>query len=215
MMAITTYTELKAAVADWIHRTDLTSQIVDFITLAEVEINSEFRNRLMETDQTLSLTSDTRTISLPSRYIEPISLDLVITGEEHDQLTYVQPQQLNTYEGSGASTRPNYWTINGANIEFPNLADQTYSVSFRMLRGYDLASTATNTMLDAYPNIYLYGALIQAARWTRDLQLEQIYRNSYETLKQKIKIKEGRSKTLTNLRMEMPSMRSYNNILTG
>ena len=37
-MALTTYTELKAAIADWLNRSDLTSQIPDFITLAEAEM---------------------------------------------------------------------------------------------------------------------------------------------------------------------------------
>ena len=33
-MALTTYTELKASVADWLNRTDLTNVIPDFISLA-------------------------------------------------------------------------------------------------------------------------------------------------------------------------------------
>jgi len=209
------YEYLKSAVASWIHRTTLTSEIIDFITLAEMEINSDFRTRLMETDNTLSLVSGTREVELPTRYIEPISLDLVVSGQENEALTYVQPQQLSVFEGTGASTRPSYWTVNGANIEFPNLADQTYTLSFRMLRGYDIAATSTNTLLDAYPNVYLYASLIQAAMWMRDLQLEQTYRNAYEALRIKISRKEGRSKALTNLRTDLPSNRSTNNILTG
>lgn len=214
-MALTTYTELKASIADWLHRTDLTTQIVDFITLAEVEINSDLRNRLMEVDEVLSLTISTRTVTIPARYIEPIQLEIVITNQENDQLTYVQPQQLAIYESATNLARPQYYTINGANIEFPNLSDATYALSFRMLKGYDLAATSTNTLLSSYPNVYLYGAQIQAARYMRDLQLEQTALQAYERLITKIKRKEGRSKALTSLRMDMPSMRAHNNIFSG
>jgi len=36
-MALTTYTELKASIADWLNRSDLTAAIPDFISLAEAD----------------------------------------------------------------------------------------------------------------------------------------------------------------------------------
>ena len=45
-MAFTTYTELKSVVADYLARTDLTAQIPDFITLAEVRLKRDLRIRL-------------------------------------------------------------------------------------------------------------------------------------------------------------------------
>ena len=42
-MALTTYTELKASVADWLNRTDLTAAIPDFITLAESKFSTELK----------------------------------------------------------------------------------------------------------------------------------------------------------------------------
>ena len=44
-MAITNYTELKSSLADWLNRSDLTTVIPDFITLAESQFNREIRNR--------------------------------------------------------------------------------------------------------------------------------------------------------------------------
>ena len=37
-MAITTYSELQSAVADWLNRDDLTSVIPNFIELAEADL---------------------------------------------------------------------------------------------------------------------------------------------------------------------------------
>lgn len=214
-MSISTYAELQTAVASWLHRTDLTTQIPDFIKLAEVELNTEFRNRLMETDNTLTLTAGTRTIALPSGYIEPISLELVITGEDNDELTYVQPQQLSVNDAASVACRPVHWTVNGSNIEFANKSDITYTLTFRMLKEYDLQTDLTNSMLTRYPNVYLYGALIQAGRWTRDPQMMQAAQAAYEDVKYKIKKKEGRSKALTSLRVEMFSTQSRTNIIAG
>ena len=42
-MALTTYTELKTSIADWLNRTDLTAAIPDFITLAESKFRTELR----------------------------------------------------------------------------------------------------------------------------------------------------------------------------
>ena len=43
-MALTTYTELKASIADFLNRDDLTTVIPDFITLAESQINRDVRH---------------------------------------------------------------------------------------------------------------------------------------------------------------------------
>ncbi len=37
-MALTTYTELKTSIGDWLNRSDLTTAIPDFISLAEAQI---------------------------------------------------------------------------------------------------------------------------------------------------------------------------------
>ena len=43
-MAITTYAELKTAIANWLNREDLTSVIPDFISLAEADFNRKLRH---------------------------------------------------------------------------------------------------------------------------------------------------------------------------
>ena len=43
-MALNTFTALKASIADYLNRDDLTAVIPDFITLAESQINREVRH---------------------------------------------------------------------------------------------------------------------------------------------------------------------------
>ena len=47
-MALTTYTGLKASIADFLNRDDLTSVIPDFVALAEAQINRDIRHWKME-----------------------------------------------------------------------------------------------------------------------------------------------------------------------
>ncbi len=65
-MAITTYTELQAAIASWLNRGDLTAQIPDFIALAEADINAQFDIRSIETDQALTAVVSSRFVPLPT-----------------------------------------------------------------------------------------------------------------------------------------------------
>ena len=46
-MALVNYSDLKTNIAAWLNRTDLTTVIPDFITLAESSFNEEIRNRKM------------------------------------------------------------------------------------------------------------------------------------------------------------------------
>ena len=47
-MALSNYTGLKASIADFLNRDDLTAVIPDFITLAEAQINRDVRHFKME-----------------------------------------------------------------------------------------------------------------------------------------------------------------------
>ena len=56
-MAITNYSELKSAIADWLDRTDLTDQIPDFITLAEARHKRDFSWGFFSDHQKINLTT--------------------------------------------------------------------------------------------------------------------------------------------------------------
>ena len=47
-MSLSNYTGLKASIADFLNRDDLTAVIPDFITLAEAQINRDIRHFKME-----------------------------------------------------------------------------------------------------------------------------------------------------------------------
>ncbi len=216
-MAMSTYAELCTAVASWLHRTDLTAQVPDFVMLAESEINADAHTRLMESDETVTITSGAYTIALPDGYIEPIQLEIVISGQANITLLYQPPHRLLMNVQAGASCRPYFWTVNGGNIEFPNLSDANYTMTFRMVKGFDLASTLTNTLIDTYPGIYLFGTLLQAAPYLKDVNMISVWQSRYDRLVAKMKRKEGRDRALTSLITDHPSAGNpwRPNIITG
>ena len=67
-MALSTYTELKASVANFLNRSDLTTEIQDdFIKLTEADFNAKLRIRQME--QIDDVTINAETVTVPSGFI--------------------------------------------------------------------------------------------------------------------------------------------------
>ena len=50
-MALTTFAGLKSSIADWLNRSDLTTQIPDFIALAEADFNAKVKNKTNGTNR--------------------------------------------------------------------------------------------------------------------------------------------------------------------
>jgi len=62
-MAISTYTELKASIANWLNRSDLSDEIADdFIKLTEADYNAKLRIRQMEQIDTVTIDEETETV---------------------------------------------------------------------------------------------------------------------------------------------------------
>ena len=68
-MSITNYSGLKASIANWLNRTDLTSEIPDFIELAENRIFHDVRVPTNEKTVLLTLSSDGYA-TIPSDFLE-------------------------------------------------------------------------------------------------------------------------------------------------
>lgn len=215
-MAITTYSELQTAVASWLHRSDLTSQIPDFIALAEDDLNSQLRLRMMEVDETLTLTTSANTVALPSRYLEPMFLEVVFPDDrDNKRLTFQSPDQMEVFDSTQAAQEPRFWTINGSNIEFPEPADQDYTLRFRMLKRLDLAADLTNNLLSNWRGLYLYGTCLQAAPYMVDDSRLPTWALMYENLFKKVQAKEGRRNIRANLMTEVASNNRRGNIIRG
>jgi hypothetical protein len=199
-MAISTYTELKTAIASWLHRTDLTSSLQDFITLAESRINKTLRGTQQELETTLTATPGTRTIALPTGFKEAMALWLTYYGDRQE-LPFINPDQVLVPQSQGLPTR---WTIDGVNLAFDIVPDAAYTFALRYLKNAALSDTnPTNWLLTAYPDVYLYGALIEGAAFIRDTEQLAIWKQAFDTALQEAVNAEMRNKKLATLTTEL------------
>lgn len=188
-MAITNYTELKAAVASWLERDDLTSEIPDFITLADAEIRRDVRIREMLTRA--SITVNAKTISLPTGFAGPKRLFLDTSPRTTVQ--YISPQDMDRYSRDGTG-RPKFYTIDDV-IEFDVAPDQSYSgtlVHFAHVTALS-DSNADNDVITNHPDIYLYGALRHAAPFLMEDERVQLWAASYEKAVQRANAQASKS----------------------
>lgn len=167
-MALSTYSELQAAVKSWIDRNDADAKIPDFITLAEAEINSRVRIRQNVTSRTETLTAGTSAITLPLDFLEEV--DPINFTDSSDPITKWSPDDIDLSLATSPRGRPEGYAILGTQIVFNRVADQTYSVNLRFYEKWDIAGDLTNWLLTNHPDAYLFGAVLEAQGWLGDIQ---------------------------------------------
>jgi len=128
-MAISTYTELKASIANWLNRTDLTDEIADdFIKLTEADYNAKLRIRQMEQIDTVTIDEETETV--PTGFISVRSFYLLLSSTKYP-LEYITPHNLFEIRGGSRSGRPRSYTIEADNetehFRFGPSPDTTYT----------------------------------------------------------------------------------------
>jgi hypothetical protein len=179
-MAITTYSELKTAVANWLNRDDLTSVIPDFITLAEVDINRKLRHYKMI--ERVDATLDSRYVQVPADWLETVRFNITATFTRRLDLIGTE-DMLEKREANGDTTGiPQYYAQIGEAIEvFP-----TPAAEYPMQLAYyaeipSLSDSNTYTwLLQSDPDVYLYGALMHSAPYLLDDARTQNWASLYQ-----------------------------------
>jgi hypothetical protein len=161
-MTISTYDELRVAVASWLARDDLADQVPDFIALAEARINRLIRTRDMETRATASTTAGSAFLDLPESFggVRYVKL-------QTDPATLLQPMsptQIETVYAGPETGRPKVYAIVGDAFRLAPTPDAAYTVEISYARKVPAlsASATTNWLLSAHPDVYLFGALVCA-----------------------------------------------------
>ena len=191
-MSITTYAELSTAVANWLHRADLTSQIPDFITLCEAKINRNLRISTMETRVTATLDEQYETV--PTDFLEMRSIQT--TGVSGRPLEYVSPHSFNTLYKTSDTGSPMVYTIIDGTIAFGPAPDGSYTMEMVYYKAIPVlsGSQTTNWMLTNHPDVYLYGSLKEAAGFVKDDPRLGSWKAQYEEALQQVKDADSRAR---------------------
>ena len=161
-MAISNYTELKTAVANWLDRDDLTDRIPEFIALAEARFNRVLRLRSMEVKYTADTVAGQRNLALPASYIQMRNFQ--VNSSPLTTLSYVTPEIYDRVWGGSTSGTPKFYTILANEVSFGPIPDTVMEVEMLFYKKFDnlSVSTTTNWLITNAPDIYLYGSMLEA-----------------------------------------------------
>jgi hypothetical protein len=185
-MAISNYSELKSAIADWLDRTDLDDSIPDFIALAEARHKRDFKIRRMETRVTANTIADTEYYTLPDNYIAMRNIQL--NTNPKTSLEYLTPEQMDRIYAGSNKGKPKAYSIIGNDIQLRPTPDSVYEIEILYFKHFTALSDSspTNDMLTNHPDIYLYGSLVEAEPYLQNDKRIQTWASFYERAKKDI-----------------------------
>ena len=186
------YTDLQSEIAGYLHRDDLTSRIAGFITKAENKINAKLRCPDQFVLSTVTTTANSRLVALPTGLTEIFKL--WYTDETvANALQYLTPAQMSEFQVTYTG-KPYFFTVT-ENIEFDQPASTVYTLNIRYLAKLNIATDSTNWLLDNHEDVYVFGALCEAAPFIGTQRLgewKSLYREAMDSAMEHINRVQGR-----------------------
>tara|TARA_B100000212_G_scaffold341645_1_gene325433 strand:- start:3105 stop:3728 length:624 start_codon:yes stop_codon:yes gene_type:complete len=193
-MALVNYSDLKTNIAAWLNRTDLTTVIPDFITLAESSFNEEIRNRKMIKRATATI--DSQYSAVPADWLQTV--DFVVEANPVVTLEFTTNEHLDklreTYTTSGT---PKFYTIVGQELEVlpvPDSTTLTGEITYYSKIPNLTDANPTNWLMNSSPGIYLYGTLLQSAPYLVDDSRIALWSSLYQKLVKDLEIADQKAR---------------------
>lgn len=182
-MAITTFAELKTAVANWLNRSDLTTYIPDFVTLAEKRINRDVAKLALvglEKRSTSTTTSGDAYVTLPTdvQTIKSVKLNT-------SPVRRLKPMSLDAIEEAYSSTstsKPYAYSVVGSEIRLAPIPDSTYTIEIAYCYTPSVLSDSntSNWFLTDTPDLLLYASLLEAEPFLKNDQRILTWQSMYD-----------------------------------
>lgn len=215
----TSWTELKTNLADWLDRTDLTTQIPEFIGYAERRFNRVLR--MPEMEESVTSSTSGATVTLPTDFLAMKSLYIDGTSE----LILLRQLSLDAlrraFDGEETGTPEFFALQSGGELVFAPApsASVTYILNYYQKIPQLGSGQAANWLLTAHPDLYVSASLVEAYTFLRDAEGMGIWESrtkekldELETMGRRKALAENRA----HLRMsEMPATRYSFNINRG
>ncbi len=179
-MSLASYSDIQTAVANELHRSDLTTYIPDWITLAESRINKSLRVRAMETTQASTIAAGV--IAIPTNYIELkdayVSSTTPYVNLERKTANWIYDK----YPSRSSDNTPKFIAREGGNFIFGPYPDSNYTVTLVYYNRLAALSTGTNSVFTSYPGIWLFGALCESAPWLKNDNRIPVWEQKFKEL---------------------------------
>jgi len=164
-MAISSYADLQSEVGEWLQRSDLSARIPVFIEMATARFNRELRTPEMEALVTTS--ADAEYTDLPSDFLQVRSIET-----NGDRMEYLAPEEFQTYVARTATPAVPVYTIADMSLRIYPAPTTDGTLTLKVLyyqRIPEMDSAGdTNWLLDAHPDAYLFGSLVEASGFLHD-----------------------------------------------
>ena len=187
-MALSNFTALKASIADFLNRDDLTAVIPDFISLAEAQINRDVRHWKMEARSSGQQSSADEYMQIPADWVETIRLHLTGTGTAAVYL--ISRDAMADKRQKNEDVSGTVMSSTHADAQFQLYPTPSADTDFELLYIQKLdALSVTNSdnwrLLEA-PDVYLYGALLHSAPYLAEDQRVAIWAQMYSAAVQRL-----------------------------
>jgi hypothetical protein len=183
MAAFSDALDLKTAVGDHIGQRSISDVWPRLVQQAEVQLNMKLRTLWQVTDATITLTDGEG--NLPADFLEMIS----VFGPCGYQMRAGLPADLKR-PGTSFST----YSIGGGKLRirgFGGDKDISYYAALPTLSG---SLSASNWLLEQFPDAYLYAVGLQAAKYLKDVELAQATDQLFSYAVQAVRIEDERSR---------------------
>jgi hypothetical protein len=191
-VSLDTYAGLKQAVADWLNRDDLATQIPDFIRLGEADLRRKVRP--LSTIARAYTTLDEDYENLPSDFLEPVSIHLDTTTGRRT-LQYCTPAQIAAMRCDQGTGAPRAYTVIGNQFWFDRTPSSNQAeIAYYAVLPHLSDTVPTTALLTEQPNLYLYSALTASAPYLKDDDRVAVWKTLYESAAAEYKVMQDRAK---------------------
>ncbi len=185
-MALSTFSELQAAVLNWLARTGddsptLAAALPDCIVLAEAKLNRHLRTDAMETATTLSGTNGVFT--LPADF----GGARLVSSDTYGPLEQAGDEWAGSAYPTDAGNVPAYFAIQGGSLRtYPAYSG---NLTLRYFKAVPALSDATpsNWLLAGHPDVYLFLTVSEAYGFAQNIDAAQVYNQRGMTAAEEIK----------------------------
>lgn len=190
---ITNYDTLQTAIAGYLNREDITTEITTFIQLAHAKFNRSLRTRDMHVRAEAS--TDDEFIALPTDYLQDYSLQIVQGNVWSPPLKFVGQDEAASMRAALVTNTPRYYAIFGDNFEMLPTPNATTDYVLRYYGQIPALSVAnsTNWLITKSPDLYLYSSLLEAAPFLKNDERLQMWASVRQSLLDDIALESERS----------------------
>ncbi len=188
-----TYDEIKIKVAEYLNRTDLTSQMDMFIDLTESDINKVIKHQ--DLIKRANAVAETQYTQLPSDWSRVINVEL--NTSDHTTLLQQSTESLDLKRTSidNVSGRPEYFAITDNAIELCPTPDTNYELQLTYYANIpELSSTnTTNVVSDKFPDVYIYGCCKHASVFLMEDERIGMFQTLFDKALEEVRLQQERA----------------------